>query len=165
MRLLSSGAIRRSINYWRPFLFSGIRVTAISHDWRQASAELRLHWWNRNAVGTMFGGSLFALTDPFYPLMIQHNLGPSYSVWMKSALVEFLSPGRTVAHASFLLSAERLDQIRAATEAGGKCEPVFSVAVSGPEGKAIARVTLTVYVRMRRKAPTEMGKVAEAVRQ
>jgi len=147
MRQMSSGVIRRLINYWPPFLFSGIRVIAVTDDWRRVEAELRLRWWNRNAVGTMFGGSLFAMTDPFYPLMLQHNLGRDYTVWTKSAAVEFLSPGRTVARVSFLLSAEVLNEIRAATEVGEKCEPEFSGVISDPEGRPIAKVYLTLHVR------------------
>ena len=38
---------------------------------------------NRNYVGTHFGGSLFAMTDPFYMLMMMRNLGPDYIVWDK----------------------------------------------------------------------------------
>ena len=74
---------------------SGIRVKVIAKDWRYIEVELRLSWWNRNAVGTMFGGSLYAMTDPFYPLMLQQNLGPGYLVWDKSAQIEFISPGGT----------------------------------------------------------------------
>ncbi len=149
---MSPATIRRLINYWPPFLFSGIRVTGIADDWRRVDVELRLQWWNRNAVGTMFGGSLFAMTDPFYPLMLQHNLGPDYTVWTKSAAVEFLTPGRTVAQASFLLSVEVLDEIRVATEAGKKCEPEFSGVISDRDGRLIAKVSLTLHVRGRRAA-------------
>ncbi len=152
MRQMSTGMIRRLINYWPPFLFSGIRVIGIADDWRRVEAELRLRWWNRNAMGTMFGGSLFAMTDPFYPLMLQHNLGRDYTVWTKSATVEFLSPGRTVAQVSFLLSAEVLQEIRAATEEGKKYEPEFSVVISDPRGRLISKVYLTLHVRKSRTA-------------
>jgi len=155
MRQMSSGTIRRLINYWPPFLFSGIRVVSIADNWRRVEAELRLRWWNRNAVGTMFGGSLFAMTDPFYPLMLQHNLGRDYVVWMKSAAVEFLSPGRSAARASFLLSGEVLDEIRNTAEAERKCEREFSVAISDLDGGLIARVRLTVYVRKNRAVPRQ----------
>ena len=152
MRQMSPGMMRRLINYWPPFLFSGIRVIGIADDWRQVEAELRLRWWNRNAVGTMFGGSLFAMADPFYPLMLQHNLGRDYTVWTKSAAVEFLAPGRTVARVSFLLSAEALHEIRTATGEGKKCEPEFSGVISDLEGRLIAKVYLTLYVRKARAA-------------
>lgn len=147
---LSSRTVRRLINLWPPFLFAGIRMVSMSDDCRRAEAELRLRWWNRNAVGTMFGGSLFAMTDPFYPLMLQFNLGPGYIVWMKSASIEFLSPGRTVARARFLLSPETLDEIRAGTVLGKKCEPIFYVDIRDPQDKLIGKVSLTLHVRKSR---------------
>ena len=147
---MSPKYIRRLINLWPPLFFSGIRVKSITEDWSQVVVELRLTWWNRNAVGTMFGGSLFAMTDPFYPLMLQHNLGPEYIVWAKSAAIEFLSPGRTVARASFSLSADTVAEIRAATEDGAKYEPAFSATISDPEGKVVARVNMIIYVRRKR---------------
>jgi len=145
-RPLSSRTVRRLINFWPPLFFAGIRLTRMSEDWRRAEAELRLRWWNRNAVGTMFGGSLFAMTDPFYPLMLQHNLGSDYIVWMKSASLEFLSPGRTIARARFLLTPESLQEIRDETASGRKSEPVFRVEICDPQDKLIARVRMTLYV-------------------
>lgn len=149
---MSTKLVGRLINFWPPFLFSGIRVKSISPDWRQISVELRLRWWNRNAVGTLFGGSLFAMIDPFYPLMLQHNLGPEYTVWVKSAAIEFIAPGRSVALATFQLSGERLDEIRAAAEGGNRCLPAFSVTITDPQGKPITRVDKVLYVRRKRVA-------------
>ena len=149
---MSPNSIRRFINLWPPLLFSGIRVKRIAEDWRQVEVELRLTWWNRNAVGTMFGGSLFAMTDPFYALMLQHNLGPDYTVWVRSAEIEFVAPGRSIAMASFQISAEKLAEIRAATEGGQKYEPAFSVSITDPQGKLIAQVNKLLYVRRKRTA-------------
>jgi len=147
---MSSRLVRRLINLWPPFLFSGIRVKNIAPDWRHVSVELRLHWWNRNAVGTMFGASLFAMIDPFYPLMLQHNLGPEYTVWVKSAAIEFTAPGRSVAIATMQLPDDRLEEIRAATLDGEKYLPAFSAKISDPQGRPIARVISLLYVRRRR---------------
>ena len=102
---MSTNMIRRFINLWPPLLFSGIRVKSVAENWRHVEVELRLRWWNRNVVGTMFGGSLFAMSDPFFALMLQHNLGPDYTVWVKSAAIEFVAPGLSVALASFQISA------------------------------------------------------------
>lgn len=146
---MSTPSIRRLINYWPPLLFSGIRVRAISADWTYIETELRLRWWNRNAVGTMFGGSLFAMTDPFYPLMLQHNLGPEYAVWTKSAQIDFIAPGRSIARARFELSAERIEEIRAATAGGKSYLPAFSTTITDLEGKPLTQVNKVVYVRRR----------------
>jgi acyl-coenzyme A thioesterase PaaI-like protein len=139
--------VRWMINFWPPLFFSGIRTKVIASDWSMVEAELRLRWWNRNAVGTMFGGSLFAMTDPFYPLMLQHQLGPGYAVWTKSADIEFMAPGRSLARATFRLSREEVERIRVATEGGDHCTPSFSTEIVGPSGKTIARINSVVHVR------------------
>ena len=149
---MSPKLIRSFINFWPPLLFSGIRVKVIAKDWRYIEVELRLRWWNRNAVGTMFGGSLYAMTDPFYPLMLQQNLGPGYLVWDKSAQIEFIAPGRDVASATFELSAEKIEEIRATAENGRSCRPAFQVTVVDRKGKPIAELTKVVYVRRQRAA-------------
>ena len=56
-------------NLWPPFWGAGIRVSRIAPDWKQVEVRLRLGLANRNYVGVHFGGSLYAMTDPFYMLM------------------------------------------------------------------------------------------------
>ena len=70
----------------------------------------------------------------------------------KSAAIEFMAPGRSVALASLQLSAEMLDEIRAATEGGKKYLPAFSVTITDPQGKPITQVNKLLYVRRKRAA-------------
>jgi acyl-coenzyme A thioesterase PaaI-like protein len=144
---MSPHNIRRLINFWPPLLFSGIRVKAVAKDWRRVEVELTLRWWNKNAVGSMFGGSLFSMTDPFYPLMLQHNLGRGYKVWVKSADIEFVAPGRDVVIATFELTPERIAEIQRATMGGQKHLSTFSAAIKDAKGKLIASVETVIYVR------------------
>ncbi len=98
----------------------------------------------------MFGGSLFAMTDALYPVMLQHNLGPNYVVWGRSATIEFLAPGRKIARARFELTGESIDQILQATADGRRHEPVFDVLITDENEKAIARAVHTLYIRRKR---------------
>lgn len=147
---MNSSQVRFLINLWPPLICSGIRVVRLAPDWRSAETQLRLRWWNRNAVNTMFGGSLFAMTDALYPVMLQHNLGPNYVVWGRSASIDFLAPGRKIARARFELSSERIDEILEATADGRRHEPVFEVLIADENEKPIARVTHTLYIRRKR---------------
>lgn len=143
---------RRLMNLWPPFFFTGIRVTRIADDWREIDVELRLGRLNRNYVGTHFGGSLFAMTDPFYMLMLVHVLGRDYVVWDKAATIDYVKPGRGTVTAVFRLADERLAEIRAATADGSKALPVFRCDVLDPAGELVARVDRTLYVRRKRDA-------------
>jgi len=80
-------APRRWINLWPPSLGAGIRVKHIAPDMKAVDVEVKLRWWNANYVGTHFGGSLFAMTDAFYMLMLMANLGRDYIVWDKAASI------------------------------------------------------------------------------
>jgi len=145
---------RRVFNLWPPFLFAGIRVTAISPDFRDVRVELRQHWYNRNYVGTHFGGSLFAMTDPFWMIMVMRNLGPGYMVWDKAAEIEFVKPGRGTVQAHFLLEPAVIEEIRAATAGDEKLLRWFDTEVRDAGGDLVARVRKQIYVRRKRVEAT-----------
>jgi len=98
---MSARMLRRGMKYWPPFLGAGIRVKSMADDFRDAVVELKLGRLNRNYVGTHFGGSLYAMTDPFFMVMLLHNLGSDYLVWDKEGRIEYLAPGRGTVHAHF----------------------------------------------------------------
>lgn len=146
--------LRRGMNLWPPFLGAGIRVRSITEDFRDVVVELRLGRLNRNYFGTHFGGSLYSMTDPFFAIMVVHNLGGDYLVWDKAGAIEYVAPGRGTVQAHFHLSARRIDEIRAEAAHGGKVLPEFEVSVKDAEGAIVARVRKTLYVRLKpRKRP------------
>ena len=66
----TAAALRRRLNWWSPLFFAGIQITYLSDDFMHCRARLR-NWFNtKNTHGSQFGGSLFALTDPIYPIML-----------------------------------------------------------------------------------------------
>ena len=77
--------LRWAMNLYPPYLGAGVRVRQISADFRQVQVKMGLGWYNRNYVGTQFGGSLYSMTDPFFMLMIMENLGRDFIVWDKAA--------------------------------------------------------------------------------
>ena len=104
----SARQLQKGMKWWPPFLGAGIRVKSLQDDFRDAVVELRLGRLNRNYVGTHFGGSLYAMTDPFFMIMLLYNLGDDYLVWDKSGSIEYVAPGRGTVSAHFHLSEKRL---------------------------------------------------------
>ena len=143
----SSHALRRWINFWPPFLGAGIRVLRIAPDMKAVDVEMKLRWWNANYVGTHFGGSLFALTDAFYMLMLMANLGRDYIVWDKAASIRYRKPGKGTVRAEFRLTDAQLDAIRDKLKTLPKYEPVFLVEVKNEQGEVVAVVEKLLYVR------------------
>jgi len=149
---MKASLFRRGINLWPPFLFAGIHVTAISADYRYVRVELRQRPWNVNYVRTHFGGSLFAMTDPFWMLCLLQNMGSRYFVWDKAGTIEFLKPGRGVVWTEFGLDDAILDEVKAATANGDKYLHWFENDVLDASGEVVARVRKQVYVRLKPEA-------------
>lgn len=147
--------LRRWINFWPPFLGAGIRITRISPDVKSIDVEMKLRWWNANYVGTHFGGSLFAMTDAFYMLMLMANLGSDYIVWDKAASIRYRKPGQGTVRAEFRLADAQLDEIREKLKTLAKYEPVFTIEAKDKQGTVIAEVEKLIYVRKKDAAPQD----------
>jgi acyl-coenzyme A thioesterase PaaI-like protein len=152
VRKVSAGLLRWGMNLWPPFLGAGIRVRHIAHDFREVVVDMPLRRSNRNALGAHFGGSLFAMTDPFFVLMLLRNLDDDYLVWDKAASIEFLAPGRSRVRAQMTLAELDLERIRARTADGDKHLHLFRTDITDDEGLVVARVEKLVYVRRQRAA-------------
>lgn len=139
------------MNLWPPFLASGVRVREIAPDYRHVRVELRMHWWNRNYVGVHFGGSLFAMTDPFFMLMYMHNLGQDYIVWDRAAEIVFVRPGRGRVWAEFKLEEADIEKARLAAASGKPALIEREVEVLDQGGEIVAQVRRTVYVRLKKR--------------
>ncbi len=114
---------------------------------------MKARFWNKNYVGVHFGGSLFAMTDPFYMIMLVANLGRDYIVWDKSASITYKKPGVGKVHALFELSEETINAIRSQADAQGKTEPEFFIKIMDETGDVVAEVEKLLYVK-RKKTKT-----------
>ena len=150
---MKAATLRRIINLWPPFLFSGIHVTRLTEDYREAEVVLKKHWYNMNYVGVHFGGSLFAMTDACYMIMLMQVMGHGYYVWDSRAAIDYLKPGRGTVTARFQITEEKYREILDKTAGGEKYFPEFTVEITDAAGDVVARVVKTLYVRKKPPKP------------
>ena len=146
----------RMLNFYPPFRGAGIRVKRID-DGASFQVTLKHRWWNRNVVGTHFGGSLYSMTDPFYVLLLFERLGWDFVVWNKESTIEFLRPGRGTVRAIFRLQDLQVDAIRSRVNRGGRTEPKMVVDVVDVQGEVVARVMQTLHVRAKNAVEEDRG--------
>ncbi|WDE07076.1 DUF4442 domain-containing protein [Thalassomonas viridans] len=139
--------MRLALNCWPPLFFSGIKIRHLSADFRSAQVKLTMRPWNTNAMGAHFGGSLYAMTDPCYMLMLMAQLGEDYIVWDKSADIDYIKPGRGIVTVDFLINESLLDDIIKNTANGDKYLPQLPVYVKDAQGDVVAKVNRTLYIR------------------
>lgn len=139
--------LKFGLNIYPPYLLAGIRVTRIDPNWRELEVRMKLRWYNRNAVGTQFGGSLYSMVDPHLMLMLMPLLGRDYLVWDQAASIRFVKPGKGTVHATIRISDEDLDAILKNTASGDAYRPEYELNVVDDSGDTIATVTKVLYIK------------------
>lgn len=139
--------LKFGLNCYPPYLLAGIRVTHVDPGWRELRVVMKLRWYNKNAVGTHFGGSLYSMVDPHLMLMLLPLLGRGYVVWDQAASIRFVKPGRGTVRATIKISDEDLDDIYANTADGSAYRPEYEILVVDDDGDTIAAVTKTLYIK------------------
>lgn len=134
-------------NFWPPFWGAGIKIDSISRDMFHIRILLKKRPWTRNYVGTQFGGSIYAMVDPFYMVMLLYHLGRDYIIWDKAAQIRFRKPGRTALVADFRLNEDDIKEIRKRLETEEKIDWERDVLVKDLNGETIAEVRKVIYIR------------------
>ncbi len=145
-----AATLRRLINLWPPFLFAGIRVLEFDSDFDHVRVRLRSRLLTRNYVGTHFGGSLFAMTDPFWMLLMMRRLGHGYRVWDRAASIEFIAAVREPVYASLVLPEHCVGAIQHACRSGEPVTRWFEAPIETADGVLVARVRKQLFVRAHR---------------
>jgi acyl-coenzyme A thioesterase PaaI-like protein len=138
---------RYAFNLFPAYFGTGGRITYIAQDWREVRVEIPRSIRTLNYVGTIFGGSMYGAVDPILMIMLIKNLGPGYVVWDRAAAIRFRRPGRSTLRATFTVSSEELDRIRAALETERSIDRTYTVELQDADGAVCAIVEKTEYVR------------------
>lgn len=135
------------MSYWPPFFASGIKVKIVGDNKDQFLVSMPLRIYNKNYVGTHYGGSLYSMCDPFYMLILMEKLGREYLVWDKAAHIQFKKPGKGKVSAHFIISDEEVQSIRQEVESKGKWEPLFTIEVKDESNEVVAFVEKKLWVK------------------
>ncbi|MBW1649520.1 MAG: DUF4442 domain-containing protein [Deltaproteobacteria bacterium] len=135
------------LNLYPPYWGTGIFIKKVAPDYRRITVIMKQKWYNRNYAKTHFGGSLFAMTDPFYMLMLIQILGKNYNVWDKTSRIDFIKPGKGTVTAEFIITEEQIKKVLKNTRNGEKYLPEFSLHIKDKTGDTVAIITKIIYVR------------------
>ena len=137
----------RTLMNWYPMYFgTGGKILFWSGDSREVQLRLRRNAWTYNYVGTIFGGSMFSASDPFYMLMLYQILGNQYVVWDKSASIRFRKPGRSTLYMRYELTDEVIDEIKRDVAATRQTERSFTLQWVDQHGVVHAEIERLCYI-------------------
>jgi acyl-coenzyme A thioesterase PaaI-like protein len=133
------------LSFYPPFMGTGIWVKKVT---KTTIKVIMLDlWYNRNVYGTHFGGSLYAMCDPFFILILHRNLGNNYIYWDKSAKINYLKPGNGKVEAIFEIPLAQIDTIKKEIEIEKRKSFVFTTSILDNSGSTIATVEKEIFLK------------------
>ncbi|SHI60981.1 DUF4442 domain-containing protein [Flavobacterium terrae] len=126
---------------------STAKVIYISDDIKTVKIKIPLSYKNRNYVGSIFGGSLFASVDPIPMIQLMYILKEEFIVWDKSAEIRFKRPAREDMYATFEFSDEEIDEITSKVKERKEFEHPKVTQITNKTGDVVfCEVTKTIYI-------------------
>jgi acyl-coenzyme A thioesterase PaaI-like protein len=144
---LTPNRLRFLLNCYPPYLGAGVKIEYISEDWRELRVSMNLRWYNRNIVGTHFGGSLYTMIDPHFMLLLMQILGREYLIWDKAANIEFIKASKRKVTATCKITEAEIEDIKVNTASGEKYFPTFNIEIRDNNNELVAKAKKTVYVK------------------
>ena len=143
--------IKLRLNFFPAFARSGGRVTFISNDFKTIKIELPLNYKTKNISGTMYGGSMYSAIDPIYAIIFILLLKNKFTIWDKSAIIDFKKPGRGLLKAEFHVRDEELKEVLDELKTNYSIRKVFLVDLIDEQNHIVASFEKTLYFANKKK--------------
>jgi acyl-coenzyme A thioesterase PaaI-like protein len=138
--------VKLLFNLYPPYIGAGIKIPYISDDWYELKSTMKFRWYNRNAVGTQFGGSLYSMIDPHIMMMLSNILGQKYYVWDQSAHIKYVKATKEDVTCTIKISEEDIQIIHDKISNGEKYLHDFHLEIRD-HSNLIAQITKTIYIK------------------
>jgi hypothetical protein len=138
--------VRLGFNWHPAYRRTGGRVEYVSPDLTSIRVRLPFNRRTRNMVGSIFGGSLFAVTDGPHPMLLALALGRDYILWDKAASIAYKRPARSTLYAEFTVSPEEVAEVRNILSRQPKLDIEYRVKLKDNRGVVHSEVVRTVYI-------------------
>ncbi len=153
----------RNFMNWYPMYFgTGGKILFWASDSSELQIRLKLSIWSYNYVGTIFGGSMFAASDPFYMLMLFRSLGPDFVVWDKSAAIKFKRPGKSTLYAKYLITEDDRASIKNEVAEKGETTRTFIIQWVDKNNVVHAEIERLCYIADKKHYKNKKGDTQRA---
>ena len=159
--ILSERALKWVMNVYPPLLFQRIWVKKFHSGFLGVDVKVANSFLNRNYNGSIFGGTIYAATDPFYAILfdqLMQRRGFKVRVWLKSASIQYLKPGLTNLYFTLKITDEMIAEAETSLKENGKFVKSYPMELFNKQGELCATVMNEVYLRT--KFPGEKQRVA-----
>jgi len=133
-----------------PLLLQRIWVINVEKGFRGVQVKIAKSLVNKNYNNSIFGGTISAAADPFYPVLF-HQLftakGYKVIAWSKSCEIQYLKPGLSNLYFNIRLTDEDIVEAENLLNTVGKYVKVHLVDIYDKKGEICASIKNEVYMR------------------
>jgi len=147
---VSENALKWVMRLYPPMLFQRIWVKKIHKDFKGIDVKINRSLITTNLGNSIFGGTIFSATDPFYALLfgqIMQHKGFKITVWLKSAEIQYIRPGRTDLYYTLIITDQMIEDAEKALASEGKFIKAYPIDIFDTSGELCATALNEVYVR------------------
>jgi hypothetical protein len=148
---VSENTLKWLMRLYPPLLFQRIWVVRFNKGFKGVRVKIKKSLFNKNYNGSIFGGTIFAAADPFYPVLLHQVLKPmgmqKLKVWSKSSQINFLKPALTDLNFEIIITDNDIDHALEILNVTGKYERSFPVNIYNKEGEICVSLINEVYIR------------------
>jgi acyl-coenzyme A thioesterase PaaI-like protein len=148
--LISENNLKWLMRFYPPMFFQRIWVTRIHKNFRGIEIKINRSLFTTNLGNSIFGGTIFTATDPFYALLfgqILQRQGFKITVWLKSAQISYIKPGRTDLRYTIIINEEMIAEAVTALKEDGKLVKAYPIEIFDKHGELCATASNEIYIR------------------
>lgn len=147
---VSPKTLKWILRIYPPLFFQRIWVVNFGDDFKWVEVKINKSIFNINYNKTLFGGTIFSASDPFYAILFDQILqkkGFKTRVWLKSAHIQYLKPGNTDLHFKISIDDKEIAEAEQQLKTEGKFIKTYPIEMYNKDGVLCALVQNEVYVR------------------
>lgn len=148
--VVTENMLKWAIRLYPPLFFQRIWVKKFDKGFVGVHVKISKSYFNINYNNSIFGGTIYSASDPFYALLFDQILkrrGFKTRVWLKSASIKYLKPGHDNLYFKISLSEEDIQEAEEALHTVGKFIKAFPLEIVNKQGEVCAKVINEVYIR------------------
>ena len=147
---VSENTLKWVMRFYPALFFQRIWVIKFEKRFYGVEVKINKSILNRNYNGSIFGGTIFSATDPFYPVLFYQLLtlkGYNVIVWSKASRIHFLKPAMTDLFFKINIDDKVISKCEQALKTTGKFVKVFVVDIYDKNGQLCVSVSNEIYIR------------------
>ena len=147
---VSENILKWGMRLYPPLLIQRIWIRNIDAGFKGADVKINRSLITLNFGKAIFGGTIYTATDPFYAMLFGQLLkhkGYQISVWLKSASIQFVRPGRTDLFYQITITDDMIQEAEDALNKNGVFIKSYSIEIYSKTGDLCAIAKNEIYIR------------------